>query len=94
MHKESYQQKLQAQFDKWKAEIDKLKMKVDQAEVDAQFEYYEQIEDLRMKQAEANEKLAELLSSEDEAWEELKAGAENAWLALGEAVQRASSIFK
>jgi uncharacterized protein YhaN len=92
--KESYQQKLQAQLDEWGAEIDKLKAKADKAEADAKLEYYEQIEDMRVKQETAKDKLAELTAASDDAWEDLKAGVEGAWLALGDAVGNATSRFK
>ncbi len=76
--KESYQQKLQAQMDKWNAEIDKLKARADKQDADVKIEYYEQIENLRLKQQAATDKLTALMSASDEAWEELKAGVESA----------------
>ena len=92
--KETYQQKLKAQLDEWSAEIDKLKAKADKAEADTKLEYYEKVEDLREKQAAANAKLTGLITASDDAWEDLKAGAESAWLALGESVKSATSRFK
>ncbi|MCJ7685048.1 MAG: coiled coil domain-containing protein, partial [Desulfobacteraceae bacterium] len=58
--KEAYQQKLEAQLDEWNVEIDKLKAKADKAEAEAQIQYYKQIEDMRVKQKAAREKLTEL----------------------------------
>ena len=92
--KEAYQQKLKAQLDEWKAEIDKLKAKADKAEADAQVEYYKQIEDMRVKQKAAREKLTELKEAGDDAWEDLKAGIDSAWNSLGDAVNSAISRFK
>ena len=92
--KESYQQKLQAELDEWSAEINKLKAKADKAEADIKLKYYEQIEELREKQEAANGKLTELMAASDDAWEDLKAGAESAWLSLGDAVKKATSRFK
>jgi len=92
--KDAYQQKLQARLDEWNADIDKLKARADKAEASVKLGYYEQIEDLKMKQEAAREKLAELKLASDDAWEDLKAGAESAWDSLGEAVKSASSRFK
>jgi uncharacterized coiled-coil DUF342 family protein len=92
--KESYRQKLQAQLDQWSAEIDKIKARADKADADVKLEYSEQIEDLRVKQQAAKEKLAGLLSASDDAWEDLKAGVESAWLTLGEAIDRAAARIK
>lgn len=92
--KESYQQKLQAQMDEWSAEIDKLKARADKQNADVKLEYYEKIEDLRVKQQAAINKLSGLMSASDDAWEELKAGVESAWFTLGEAVDKAAGKFK
>ena len=92
--KESYRQKLKAQLDQWSAELDKIKARADKADADVKLEYSEQIEDLRVKQQAAKEKLAGLLSASDDAWEDLKAGVESAWLTLGEAIDRAAARIK
>lgn len=92
--KESYQQKLQAQMDEWNSEIDKLKAKADKADAEIKIEYYKKIDDLRVKQQEATDKLAGLVSASDDAWEELKAGIESAWFTLGESIDRAKEKFK
>lgn len=92
--KEAYEQKLQAQLDEWSAEIDKLKARADQAEADAQLEHYKQIENLRTMQDAARSKLAELKNSGDDAWEDLKAGIDNARESLAQALKSAKSRFK
>jgi len=92
--KEAYEQKLQAQLDEWKADIDKLKAKANEADADAQIEYYNQIDKLRAMQEAARNKLAELKTSGDDAWEDLKVGIENAWDSLGNALKSAKSRFK
>jgi len=92
--KESYLQKLQVQLNQWSAKIDKLKAMADKADADARLEYYEQIDELRVKQAAANIKLRELTDASDDAWEDLKAGIESAWLSLGDSVKDAAARFK
>ncbi|MFZ0483675.1 MAG: coiled coil domain-containing protein [Desulfobacterales bacterium] len=92
--KEAYKKKLEAQFDEWKVEIDKLKAKANKAEADAQIKYHKQIENIRVKQEAVREKLVELKDSGDGAWEDLKAGLDNAMKNLGDAIKTATSRFK
>jgi hypothetical protein len=92
--KEAYEKKLQSQLDEWSAEIDRLKAKAEQAEADAQLDYYQHIEQLRMLQERARDKLAELSAAGDDAWEDLKAGIDSAWDSLSIAVRSAAARFK
>lgn len=92
--KESYEQKLRAQLNVWDAEIDKLKAKAEQAEADAQLEYYKEIEELRTMQETAHKKLDELKEAGDDAWEDLKAGADDALGSLAGALKSATSRFR
>mgnify|MGYP006309054223 CR=1 FL=1 len=92
--KESYEKKLQAQLDEWDAEINKLKAKADKAQADAQLEYYEKVEELRMMQEAARAKLTELREAGDDAWEDLKAGLEAARDSMGKALKAAGSRFR
>jgi predicted ATP-binding protein involved in virulence len=92
--KEAYQDKFDAQLREWSARIEELKAKADKATAEAKIEYYEQIEELRSKQATAQTKLQELSNSGEQAWEELKPGLENAWEDLKTSVEKAISKFK
>ena len=47
-----------------------------------------------MKQAATREKIEELQTSGESAWDDLKAGIELAWTAMGEAIDSAKSRFK
>jgi hypothetical protein len=87
--KEAYQQKFDAQLREWGAKIDVLKAKADQATAGAKIEYYEQIEELRFKQAAAQKKFEEFRDAGEQAWEELKPGLEHAWDDFKSAVEKA-----
>jgi uncharacterized coiled-coil DUF342 family protein len=87
--KEVYQEKLDAQFQQWSAKVDELKAKADQANTETQLEYYEQIEELRFKQAAAYAKLQELRNAGERAWGELKPGLEHALDNFKNAVEKA-----
>ena len=91
--RDAYVQKLKAKLDEWNADIDKLQAKAGQATADAKEKYSHQIDELKAKQMEAQAKMKELGKAGDEAWQDVKAGADLAWKALGEAVQSAKSRF-
>jgi len=92
--RDAYVQKLKAKMDEWNAEIDKIEAKADQAEAESKIEYEKQLEDLRAKRKDVEDKMAELQQAGDGAWEDLKAGIESAWDSLGNALKSAASRFK
>lgn len=93
-NQEVYVKKFQARLDEWDAEIKKLKAKADIASADAELEYKKQLETLRTKREKAGDKLSELKSAGDDAWEDVKEGLETATDALGAALKSATSRFK
>ena len=64
-------------MDEWNAEIDKLAAKADQADADAKIEYHKQVEDLRAKRKDLEDKIAELQQAGESSWEDIKQGLEN-----------------
>ncbi len=92
--KEAYVKKLQAQLEQWDGQVDMLKAKAKEAKADAQLEIHKAIESLREQQRQAQTKLAELKGSGEGAWEDMKAGVENAWMSLGNAVNSAVARFR
>ena len=92
--KENYQQKLQAELDKWESQIDILKANAEKADADMKLQLESQLADLESKQNEAKQRLLELQNASDDAWEDMKTGLQSAWKSLGDAVENASSRFK
>lgn len=92
--KDEYVRKMHSKLDQWSNEIDTLAAKVNQAEADARAGYHQQIEALRSKQDEARMRMSELQQAGEGAWEDMKAGVEMAWEAIGEALDSAKSRFK
>lgn len=92
--KDTYVKKLQSKLDEWNAEIDKLKAKADVKEADARQEYYKQIDELKSMKEGVRKKLDELSEAGDDAWEDLKAGADRAWESASRAFSSAMSRFK
>lgn len=92
--KKAYQEKMEAQLKEWQTKIDALKAKADRAKAEQKIKYDEQIESLRSKQQHVREKLDELRSASEGAWEEVKSGVEQAWQDLRNAYERAVEKFK
>lgn len=82
-------EKLKAQLDEWHADLDKLDAKARGASADAKIKHEEEVSSLRQQRDAAKEKLAEIQSSSEDAWEHLKEGAESAWADLKEAFIKA-----
>lgn len=92
--RDEYVRKMQVKLEEWNAEIDVLVAKASEASAELRSEYNEQIAALKAKQATARQKLEEVQKSGESAWQDLKAGAELAWTAIGEAVDSAKARFK
>lgn len=92
--RDEYVRKMHSLLDKGSAEIDALEAKAEHVEADARDAYNKQIAVLRAKQEEARAKLEPLRNAGEGAWQDLQAGVEMAWEAIGEAIESAKSRFK
>jgi hypothetical protein len=92
--RKAYEEKFEAQLKEWSADIDLLNAKADKTRAEVKIEYYKMIETLQGKQDGARMKLKELKTAGDDAWEDIKAGAENVWTEVKTAFQSAASRFK
>ncbi|MGD8524988.1 MAG: hypothetical protein PVJ63_01970 [Thioalkalispiraceae bacterium] len=91
--RQDYEKKIQEHINQWEADIEKLKAYADKAEADLKLKYYEEIEELRVKQRGIQEKLDHLRESGDDAWEDIKTGVELAWVSMQESIKSALSRF-
>lgn len=92
--RDTYVQKLKPELDEWNAGMDKLAAKADQAEAEAKIRYYKELEDLRAKRRDLEDKIAQLQQAGEGAWEDLKQGLENSWEILKTSFTRAKSEFE
>lgn len=76
--KEAYQKKLQAQIEEWNLEIEKLKAKAKEYEADTQIEYESKLTELKTFNDRLKLKALEIENASEDAWEDLKTGAEEA----------------
>jgi uncharacterized coiled-coil DUF342 family protein len=92
--RDEYVRKMQAKLTELNADIDKLAAKASVVSADLRSEYTEEMAALKVKQAVARQKIEEVQKSGESAWQDLKAGADLAWTAIGEAIDSAKSRFK
>jgi methyl-accepting chemotaxis protein len=92
--KDAYVEKLAAELNEWSAQIDLLAAKAENAKADAKLQYAQELEELRVKQREASEKMKELEEASDEAWENMKETADKVWEDLKTGITTASAKFK
>lgn len=93
-NRDAYIKKMKAKLDGWNADIAKIEAKAESAEADMEIKYNQKIDELKQQREKATAQLDELQNSGDEAWEDIKAGLDNAWESLGNAVNSALSRFK
>jgi flagellar hook-basal body complex protein FliE len=91
--RQAYEKKVQAQLDEWAADVEKLRARAANADADTQIAYHRQIDELRDMQKQANDSLAALKKSGDEAWDDIKSGVESARASLNDAIDTARSRF-
>lgn len=92
--KKLYQEKMDAQIKQLDARIDVLRAEAEKAKADVKISLQKQIENLEKKREEAKNRLREVKAAGQVAWEELKAGMDNAIKELEQAVVQATSKFK
>lgn len=92
--KQDYIEKLEAQANVWRTQIAQLEARVDKAEVDAKHEYTKQLQQLQERVDQFDQKIDEMKKSSDDAYGELKQGAEQAWNDIGNAFSNALEQIK
>ncbi len=92
--RDEYLEKLKAKMDQWNAELSRLEAKANEVEADAKIEYKTQLEKLRTRKMELQQKIDELRNTSGDAWQDVKAGIENAWQEFGESVKSATARFR
>jgi uncharacterized coiled-coil DUF342 family protein len=92
--RDEYVRKMQAKLEELNADIDKLAARANAVSADLRSEYNEEMAALKAKQAVARQKMEEMQKSGESAWQDLKAGVDMAWTAIGESIDSAKSRFK
>lgn len=92
--RDEYVRKMQAKLAELNGDIDKLAARAGQVSAELKSEYNEEMAALKAKQAAARKKIEEMQKSGESAWQDLKAGMDLAWTAIGESIDSAKSRFK
>ena len=92
--RKEYVERLKQNLDQWNANLAELEDKARVARTDLRIEYEMQLEALRKHGEEATAKLKELQASGEDAWKDLTVGADSAWTAMREAIDKATSHFQ
>ena len=92
--KDEYMVQMQLQLKKWDAEIDALTAKANDIGAEARDKYYDQLKIMRASREAAAQKMHELTSASEAAWQEMQKGMESAWDAMKSAMEKVTSSFK
>ncbi len=92
-NREAYKQKVQAQLDEWKADADKLRAKIKKKQADRKIDSQKYLDELKVKQTQARAKLKQLEEASEDAWDDIKAGLENATAELKQSYAKAKAKF-
>ncbi len=91
--RDAYIEKLKAKLDEWNAQIGKMEAKMREQRADARMKCEKELNSARSYRDEVQRRLDELRRSSESAWEDIKAGVDQAWDRLSEAMRRARSHF-
>ena len=96
--KEEFLDQLKKKYDdlnyRWNIERNKLEAKAQHESADAIKKFEEKREALQQLRSDMKTKIIELEVASENAWDDVKDGAEKTWSALSEAFDKASSHFK
>ena len=93
-NRKDYIDKMAARLKEWDTEVEKLEAKAKIAKADVKASYNQQINELRLKKEDAQQKLKKIQDAGEDAWEELKEGAEKSWKIFEDSVKNTWGKFK
>ena len=98
MTRQEYADRLKKQFDdwnyKWSIERNKLEAKAQKAEAGVKAKVNQEIAEIQRRRDRVKEKIVQINQAGDNAWEDLKEGAQTSWNGLVEAFNKARSRFR
>ena len=92
--RKAYREKREAQLQEWAAKLDTWQARTKKAKAEVKIRSQEEMEELQQRIGTARARLRELRDAGGGAWEDLKAGVDEAFRDLKRAFQRASSKFR
>jgi len=93
--REDYVKQLSARLERWKEEIRSLEARIRGAKDAGEKARHERdLEEVRDKERQARRRLDEVKAASEEAWQDLRQGAERVWKSVDDALHKARSRFK
>ncbi len=92
--KEEFRKKLEAHLKQWDVELEQLKTKARLASENARVIFDNELEDLKLQRAKAQQMLTQLSARSENAWGDLKEGMEKTWSEMKRTLEKVSSHFK
>ncbi len=92
--RDEYVQRMKNQLDDWNADIDQLEKRVQSFSADAKAKYQKQLNETRKRQRALEQRIDELRTAGEGAWEDLRGQVEHAWKAFEHSVNYFKSQFK
>ncbi len=92
--REAYRDLAKAQIKEWEAKIDLLKARGEKATAGAKIDIMNAVEKLHKEKDALQKKLAEMMSSGSDVWEELKDGIERAMADMKKSIDKTMAKFK
>ncbi len=93
LKKEEYRRKKEAELKELQAKIDELEAKAKKTEAEANIKYMEEIDKLKSKRNDLQDRMEQLKTSGKSAWNDLREGLDRSFSDLSEAVKSALSRF-
>lgn len=92
--RDEYVEKMKSQLDTVNAELAKWEAKAKEAQNELRPEYEKQLAELCRLRDQGSEQIKQLQSAAGDAWMDLTRGADEAWVKMREAFEKAHSHFK
>jgi hypothetical protein len=92
--RDEYVAKLKSQLDRWNADMTQWETQAKAAQVDFKATYARQLQELQASQEKARYQLRLLEGASASAWQDLRRGAEEAWLQMDDALKAARTHFE
>ncbi len=94
INRNEYVENLKTHLDQWNNDIANWEAKAKLAKTDLRIDYEMQLESMRKQRDAAMEKLDAIQKTAGDAWQDLAQGADEAWVKMREAFEKASSHFQ
>ena len=92
--KDEYLSAMEAQMKQWDAAVDQMTAKSQLLSADARAAYEKQVKALRADRDLAYEKMQELRTANESAWQHMQSGMETAWTSMQNALDKAMKQYK